>query len=216
MTRALPRESHLHGPRRARGRDRRRDDASETWYARRLCRSVVDFVADDAEDDYSVATRWYRAPELLKRLQTRRGTAVDLWAVGCVIGEMYLGRPIFPGKDTAEQLQLVEEPCFDYLQEEPACRAKALVAKLLRHDPARRPTARRALEDGWLSQFKGTEEEPSYKNGPVRLPVGDDARLAPAEYRNRLQQLVARVKSRSSRPPRVDEDRSLSRPPLDK
>ncbi len=64
----------------------------------RLCRSVVDFVADDAEDDYSVATRWYRAPELLKRLQTRRGTAVDLWAVGCGIGEMYLGRPIFPGK----------------------------------------------------------------------------------------------------------------------
>ena len=185
-------------------------------YSRRLCRSVVDFVADDAEDDYSVATRWYRAPELLKRLQTRRGTAVDLWAVGCVIGEMYLGRPIFPGKDTAEQLQLVEEPCFDYLTEEPACRAKSLVAKLLRHDPARRPTARRALDDAWLNQFKGTEEEPSYKNGPVRLPVGDDARLAPAEYRNRLQQLVARVKSRSSRPPRVDEDRSLSRPPLDK
>ena len=185
-------------------------------YARRLCRSVVDFVADDAEDDYSVATRWYRAPELLKRLQTRRGTAVDLWAVGCVVGEMYLGRPIFPGKDTQEQLQLVEEPSFEYLQEEPACRAKALVAKLLRHDPQRRPTARRALDDAWLAQFKGTEEEPSYKNGPVRLPVGDDARLAPAEYRNRLQQLVARVKSRSSRPPRVDEDRSLSRPPLDK
>ena len=97
-----------------------------------------------------------------------------------------------------------------------ACRAKSLVAKLLRHDPQRRPTARRALDDAWLTQFKGTEEEPSYKNGPVRLPVGDDARLAPAEYRNRLQQLVARVKSRSSRPPRVDEDRSLSRPPLDK
>jgi len=187
-----------------------------TWYARRLCRSVVDFVSDDAEDDYSVATRWYRAPELLKRLQTRRGTAVDLWAVGCVIGEMYLGRPIFPGKDTAEQLQLVDEPSFSYMEEEPACRAKSLVAKLLRHDPQRRPTARRALDDAWLTQFKGTEEEPSYKNGPVRLPVGDDARLAPAEYRNRLQQLVARVKSRSSRPPRVDEDRSLSRPPLDK
>ena len=114
------------------------------------------------------------------------------------------------------RLQLVEEPSFSYMEEEPACRAKSLVAKLLRHDPARRPTARRALDDAWLQQFKGTEEEPSYKNGPVRLPVGDDARLAPAEYRNRLQQLVARVKSRSSRPPRVDEDRSLSRPPLDK
>jgi hypothetical protein len=46
--------------------------------------------------------------------------------------------------------------------------------------------------------------------------VSDDARLAPAEYRNRLQQLVARAKSRSSRPPRLDENRSLSRPPVDK
>ena len=108
---------------RARGRGDGVEVDADIVYARRLCRSVVDFVADDAEDDYSVATRWYRAPELLKRLQTRRGTAVDLWAVGCVIGEMYLGRPIFPGKDTAEQLQLVEEPCFDYLQEEPACRS---------------------------------------------------------------------------------------------
>ena len=84
--------------------------------ARRLCRSVVDFVADDAEDDYSVATRWYRAAlELLKRLQTRRGAAVDLWAVGCVIGEMYLGRPIFPGKDTARATSTRRRASFDYL-----------------------------------------------------------------------------------------------------
>ena len=123
----------------------------------------------------------------------------------------------WPTGDTTQcYISRINKTSFEYLQEEPACRAKALVSKLLRHDPARRPTARRALDDAWLNQFKGTEEEPSYKNGPVRLPVGDDARLAPAEYRNRLQQLVARVKSRSSRPPRVDEDRSLSRPPLDK
>ena len=201
---------------RARGRGDGVEVDADIVYARRLCRSVVDFVADDAEDDYSVATRWYRAPELLKRLQTRRGTAVDLWAVGCVIGEMYLGRPIFPGKDTQEQLQLVEEPSFEYLQEEPACRAKSLVAKLLRHDPARRPTARRALDDAWLNQFKGTEEEPSYKNGPVRLPVGDDARLA-CEYRNGLHGRGAREESKfqspGSRPVSLDR-RWISKDPV--
>ena len=50
-----------------------------------------------------------------------------------------------------------------------------------------RPTADGAAgvaDDAWLQQFKGTEEEPSYKNGPVRLPVGDDARWRHfAEYR---------------------------------
>lgn len=180
-----------------------------------LCRSVNG--SDDVEDDYSVATRWYRAPELLKRLPSRRHTSVDLWAVGCVIGEMYAGRPIFPGKDTADQLKLVEVDFAPaWLEEEPASRAKALIGKLLRQDPARRPTARSALTNEWLAQFKGTEEEPDFANGPIRLPVSDDARLAPAEYRNRLQQLVARAKSRSSRPPRLDENRSLSRPPVDK
>ena len=56
-------------------------------YSRRLCRSVVDFVADDAEDDYSVATRWYRGPELLTG-DTQYGKAVDIWAIGCMLPEM--------------------------------------------------------------------------------------------------------------------------------
>jgi mitogen-activated protein kinase 15 len=43
-----------------------------------------------------VATRWYRAPEILLG-STKYSKAVDMWSVGCIIGELVLGRAIFPG-----------------------------------------------------------------------------------------------------------------------
>jgi serine/threonine protein kinase len=43
-----------------------------------------------------VSTRWYRAPEMLFRFPSY-SAQVDVWAVGCIIAEMYLGRPIFLG-----------------------------------------------------------------------------------------------------------------------
>ena len=51
--------------------------------------------------DY-VATRWYRSPELL--LTPQYGKSVDIWALGCVIGEMISGDPIFPGDNMLDQL----------------------------------------------------------------------------------------------------------------
>ena len=52
--------------------------------------------------DY-VATRWYRAPEVL--LGAPRYTAgVDLWSAGCILGELLSGRPLFPGASTMDQL----------------------------------------------------------------------------------------------------------------
>lgn len=41
---------------------------------------------------YSIATRWYRAPELLVG-DRQYGTAVDVWAIGCVFCELYSGVP---------------------------------------------------------------------------------------------------------------------------
>ena len=43
--------------------------------------------------DY-VATRWYRAPELLVG-DTQYGPPVDVWAIGCVFCEMLTGRPLW-------------------------------------------------------------------------------------------------------------------------
>lgn len=53
-----------------------------------------------------VATRWYRAPELLVGEQNYGG-AVDVWAIGCLFAEMMTGEPIFPGESDIDQLFLI-------------------------------------------------------------------------------------------------------------
>jgi len=57
--------------------------------------------------DY-VATRWYRAPELLLGA-TLYSEGVDMWSVGCIIGEMVSGKPILRGRSTIDQLEKIVE-----------------------------------------------------------------------------------------------------------
>jgi len=57
--------------------------------------------------DY-VATRWYRAPEILLG-STRYGKAVDMWSLGCIFGEMLGGKPVFQGSSTLNQLEKICE-----------------------------------------------------------------------------------------------------------
>lgn len=57
--------------------------------------------------DY-VATRWYRAPEILLG-STKYGKAVDMWSLGCIFGEMLGGKPVFPGTSTLNQLEKICE-----------------------------------------------------------------------------------------------------------
>ncbi|XP_012524644.1 cyclin-dependent kinase-like 4 [Monomorium pharaonis] len=52
--------------------------------------------------DY-VATRWYRAPELLVG-DSRYGREIDVWAAGCIYAEMVTGKPLFPGDSDVDQL----------------------------------------------------------------------------------------------------------------
>ena len=57
--------------------------------------------------DY-VATRWYRAPEIL--LGSNKYTkGVDMWSLGCILAELLLGKPVFPGTSTLNQLDRVME-----------------------------------------------------------------------------------------------------------
>ena len=62
----------------------------------------------EATRDYTtmVVTRWYRPPELLLHLR-RYTTAVDMWGVGCVFGEMFKGRPILMGNSDLDQAQKI-------------------------------------------------------------------------------------------------------------
>jgi cyclin-dependent kinase-like len=52
--------------------------------------------------DY-VATRWYRAPELLlgNGLYDKK---IDIWAIGCIMGELIDGKPLIPGDSDLDQL----------------------------------------------------------------------------------------------------------------
>lgn len=59
--------------------------------------------------DY-VATRWYRAPELLVG-DTQYGPSVDIWAVGCMFAEILNGQPLFPGESDIDQLYQMMK-CF--------------------------------------------------------------------------------------------------------
>ncbi|UCK57750.1 hypothetical protein AFCA_000645 [Aspergillus flavus] len=62
----------------------------------------------EAKRDYTtlVVTRWYRPPELLLQLR-RYTTAIDMWGVGCVFGEMFKGKPILAGTSDLNQAQLI-------------------------------------------------------------------------------------------------------------
>ena len=60
-----------------------------------------------AMTDY-VATRWYRAPEVI--LSWKKYTkAIDMWSIGCILAELVGRKPIFPGSDSQHQLQLITD-----------------------------------------------------------------------------------------------------------
>ena len=80
--------------------------------ARSLTQERIRLAEGDADSkltDY-VATRWYRAPEILLGASSY-SFAVDMWATGCILGEMIHGRPIFPGTSTIDQLEKIARVC---------------------------------------------------------------------------------------------------------
>ena len=76
-----------------------------------LARSIAalsnNSVSNPVLTDY-VATRWYRAPEILLG-STKYTKGVDIWSIGCILGEMLGGKPTFPGTSTMNQLDRIIE-----------------------------------------------------------------------------------------------------------
>ncbi|CAM9495862.1 unnamed protein product [Ectocarpus sp. 6 AP-2014] len=62
----------------------------------------------EMQDKYTtkVITLWYRPPELLLK-SALYGSPVDLWSVGCIVGELLTRSSIFPGKNESDQLSLI-------------------------------------------------------------------------------------------------------------
>lgn len=52
--------------------------------------------AQDRQRPYTnkVITLWYRPPELLLG-EERYGTSIDVWSCGCILGELFLKKPLF-------------------------------------------------------------------------------------------------------------------------
>lgn len=57
-----------------------------------------------------VVTLWYRAPELLLGA-TSYDASIDMWSIGCVFAELYIGHPIFQGKTELEQITKIFDIC---------------------------------------------------------------------------------------------------------
>jgi p38 MAP kinase len=72
---------------------------------------ILDFgLARPAESEMTgyVATRWYRAPEIMLNWMHYNMT-VDIWSVGCIMAELLTSRTLFPGSDHIHQLNLIME-----------------------------------------------------------------------------------------------------------
>ena len=60
---------------------------------------------DGVVTDY-VATRWYRAPEMILAAQ-KYGKPIDMWSVGCILYELLVGTPLLPGKSTKDMIRMM-------------------------------------------------------------------------------------------------------------
>uniref|UniRef100_A0A0K0F5T3 Mitogen-activated protein kinase n=1 Tax=Strongyloides venezuelensis TaxID=75913 RepID=A0A0K0F5T3_STRVS len=140
-----------------------------------------------------VATRWYRAPEIM--LNSKGYTkAIDVWSVGCILAEMLNNRPLFPGKHYLDQLNLILAVVGSPSQEDLTCilnekarsyllslphkprqpwhrlypdanpRALDLLDKMLTFNPNKRITVEEALAHPYLEQYYDPNDEPICEN----------------------------------------------------
>ncbi|CAD8058454.1 unnamed protein product [Paramecium sonneborni] len=71
---------------------------------------IIDFGSSCFENQkiYSyIQSRYYRAPEVMFGIPY--DTSIDMWSFGCIMAELYLGYPIFPGDDEQEQIAYILE-----------------------------------------------------------------------------------------------------------
>ncbi|CAK56106.1 unnamed protein product (macronuclear) [Paramecium tetraurelia] len=170
-----------------------------------------------------VATRWYRAPEILFGSHYY-STAVDMWSVGCILGEMILGKACFAGTSTLDQIdkiiQLIGKPTlsdlesinapmgyqiieqmdskkqFSYHQFFPKANDLQIdfIKKLLVYNPKKRLTAEQALDHPYLKDFKQTEPE-ILLDQYITIPFNDNKKLKLQDYRDALYKGLITKKS---------------------
>eukprot|EP01116_Phalansterium_solitarium_P024141 TRINITY_DN874_c0_g4_i1.p1 TRINITY_DN874_c0_g4~~TRINITY_DN874_c0_g4_i1.p1 ORF type:complete len:368 (+),score=101.54 TRINITY_DN874_c0_g4_i1:111-1214(+) len=179
-----------------------------------LARSMNSNTSANAVFTEYIATRWYRAPEILLG-STKYTKAVDMWSVGCILGELLGGKPMFPGTSTLNQLdricevtgmptaqdiESIDSPYAATMSESIPQSTKKEVAelfpkasqdalnllkRLLVFNPKDRLTAEQALDHPYVGQFHNASEEPACPFA-IKISIDDDHKYSIGEYRNQL------------------------------
>ncbi|CAK0782912.1 hypothetical protein CVIRNUC_006107 [Coccomyxa viridis] len=158
------------------------------------------FHTSDESYTPKVVTLWYRAPEIFLG-QDAYTEAIDMWAVGCIFGELLRNEPLFPGRSEAEMLERMVRllgspheniwPGFTQLPEAGSLKfpsqpynfvarefpnasvgAISLLKKLLMYDPGQRLSARAALRHGYFQEQPPPKQPADFPTFPSAHDTG--------------------------------------------
>jgi len=188
-----------------------------------LARSVSS-TGDDTNiklTDY-VATRWYRAPEILLG-STKYSKAVDMWSVGCILGELIVGKALFQGTSTLNQiekvLELIGKPKTEDIESLESPHAATILSsinvskkrsfhsffpnasevaldflrRLLCFNPNHRLTVEEALKHKYVEQFSSPDEE-IVCDHLIEIPMDDNVKFTVKEYRDAIYADITKKK----------------------
>ena len=189
-----------------------------------LARCITTATGKDVIMTDYVATRWYRAPEILLG-STKYGIQADMWSVGCIFGELLGGKPMFPGTSTLSQINKVlevtgkpnkedihsihSELAQTMLETIVVNKVKSLknlypkatpieldlLSKLLQFNPNKRINVIQALEHPYVSDFHDQYSDTEIAcEKPVRIPIDDNIKYTVKEYRQKLYDDLLRRK----------------------
>ncbi|XP_053618150.1 mitogen-activated protein kinase 15 isoform X2 [Plodia interpunctella] len=177
--------------------------------------------ADPCLTDY-VATRWYRAPEIL--IASKNYTkGIDMWSLGCILGEMLTGKPLFPGTSTVNQVERImcalPKPSTDDIAAVCSGYGSSLIkeqasntgggpsltsllscaprdaADLVQRLLVFNPAKRLSAERALDHEYVGKfhrERDEPTLPSDVVLPLRDDKQVSVDDYRNKLYSIMAK------------------------
>lgn len=191
-----------------------------------LARSIT--ATDDGDPIVSeyIATRWYRAPEILLG-STNYNKTVDVWSAGCIMMELLTEKVTFAGKSSLNQVELIIEllgrptehdlaslkiasnntvlspiksgktKSLTQLLSSFGSDALDLVRSILRYNPDHRPTVDQILTHPYFAQFHSPEEEIVCPRAII-IPINDNDKLSLKAYRDAIyENISAKVKEQN-------------------